>query len=398
MIMKKPFSVVPQFLKSAPSMALNMAWGFAHMNKAKLIDYHLPGDKSSELSLVTFKITPRCNLRCVMCGQRGVTGTLKGKEALEENNHILPMEKYMELTDQIAHKAQVFYIWGGEPFMYPDFTTLARYMAERVPCFSVNTNGTYLEENAEEIVRSKWGAVCISLDGFEEVNDTIRGKGSYQKVLKGIEAIKHEKAKQNSSLPFMGVVTTISNLNFQYLEDLARDLNNRGLAYHAINLGTYMTEKIGQEHQAFAKENLDVDWTHWKGFANGYNNGISGHHFPELLQKVHELELDHPLITIPTINPKMIDTFYSELDIPVRDKCRVPWFSANINYNGDVHFCADYPDYIIGNINDAPLLELFNNDKARKFRHVLKHCEHGLFPACKRCYQIMLFGSRVHGF
>jgi radical SAM protein with 4Fe4S-binding SPASM domain len=82
----------------------------------------------------------------------------------------------------------------------------------------------------------------------------------------------------------------------------------------------------------------------------------------------------------------------------VRDKCLAPWFSVNINYNGDVHFCADYPDYITGNIKDENIQDIYNNEKSVKFRKVLKNSPDGLFPACKRCYQNNLWGHRRRGY
>lgn len=329
-----------------------------------------------------------------MCGQRGKTGTLKGKDALEENSTIISVERYKELTREVKGKAQIFYMWGGEPFLYPNFIELARFMSNEIPFFSVNTNGTFLKENAEAIVRDKWKGILISLDGFEDVNDKIRGKGSYRRVIEGIDAINAEKKKRNSDLPYMAVVTTISNQNYLYLADLVKALKGKGLCTHAINLGTYISEKIGQEHSAYVKEKLDTDWPHWKGFANGYNEGIDGEKFKKILQEAHAFNNDHPVLTIPVINPDKIGLYYSELDTPVRDYCKAPWFSVNINYNGDVHFCADYPDYVIGNIKDNSLMEIMNSEKARKFRKVLRESPRGLLPACKRCYQIMIFGHR----
>ena len=49
-------------------------------------------------------------------------------------------------------------------------------------------------------VITKWGAIFVSLDGFEDINDQIRGKGSYQKVMRGIQAIDREKKRQKSQL------------------------------------------------------------------------------------------------------------------------------------------------------------------------------------------------------
>ncbi len=131
--MKHNSSVIYKLFKKNPVKALHLAQAFLSMEKAKEIDYNNPEGKSNELPLITFKLTPLCNLRCVMCGQRGIAGTLKGDKAAEEAHKIVPMEKYMELVDEVAHKTQVFYVWGGEPFLYPNFMDLASYMAKKIP-------------------------------------------------------------------------------------------------------------------------------------------------------------------------------------------------------------------------------------------------------------------------
>jgi len=396
--MKNNNAMIYQLFKDRPDYALGFGWAFMHLNKARLIDYNFYNGRSHEMPLMTFKLTPLCNLRCVMCGQRGKTGTLKGKFAVDEAENLVSIDRYKELVDEVKKKTKVFYIWGGEPFMYPNFMELAGYIAKNINHLAVNTNGTYLEENAEQIVKEKWDAIFISLDGFEDVNDEIRGKGSYRKVMNGIMAINKEKKKQNSTMPYMGIVTTVSNMNYLYLDQLAADMANKGLFWHIINLGTYMTEEIGMDHYNYVKEKLGVEWTHWKGFVSGYNEGIDGEKFAEILKKVHSYQNGYPIITVPVIRPEKINKYYSDLQTPVRDMCAAPWFSTNINYDGTVGFCADYPDYIIGNIKDNKLWDLYNNEKAIKFRQLLKKSPDGLFPACKRCYQVMLCGHRRRGF
>ncbi len=394
------YSLVPRLLTQTPAVAFRMANAFLQQFKLMNVDYKSKDFVSSAMPLVTLKITPLCNLRCVMCGQRGIKGTLKGHDAAEKAKDILSMEQFKAFIDDVSKKAKLFYVWGGEPFMYPNFMDLAQYMKSKIPLVTVNTNGTFLEQNAERIVRDAWDGIFVSLDAFEEVNDSIRGKGSYKKVIAGIKAINAEKERQGKKLPMVGIVTTVSNQNYLDLANLVRATKDMELAWHIINLGTYFDDKIGAEHVAWVKSKLGIEPTYWKGFVTGFNEGIDGDKFSAILQEVHDLsaKVKHPIITVPVITPKVIGTYYSKLDVAVRDHCKVPWFMVNLDYNGDVHFCADHPDWIVGNVKEESIWDIYNNERSRRFRKALKESPDGIFPGCKRCYQIMLCGKRRKGF
>jgi radical SAM protein with 4Fe4S-binding SPASM domain len=398
--MKTNYALVPRLLQQNKRLAFVMASAFLRQLKAKVIDYNFKKDVSSEMPLVTLKITPLCNLRCVMCGQRGIKGTLKGQDAVEKAKDNVTTEQYKKFVDEVSTKAKLFYVWGGEPFMYPGFMDLMEYMVKKIPAVTVNTNGTFLAQNAERIVRDKWAAIFVSLDAFEDVNDEIRGKGSYKKVIEGIKAVNEEKRKQGSHLPNVGIVTTVSNLNYLDLANLVRATKDLELAWHIINLGTYFNEEIGAEHVKAVKAKLGVEPTFWRGFVTGLNEGIDGEKFSKILEDVHAAskEVKHPIITVPVITPSVIGTYYNKLDVAVRDHCKVPWFMVNVDYNGDVHFCADHPDYVVGNIKETGIHEIYNGERARKFRNALRTSPDGIFPGCKRCYQVMLCGRRRKGF
>lgn len=396
--MKSNYSIVPELIYHHPHKAWKLAQAFIRIFRSNHVDYYRPSGKTGVLPLVTFKLTPKCNLTCVMCGQRGVKGKLKGKFALEEEKSILPKERYIELAKELKNKTNVFYMWGGEPFMYPGFMDLAEGVLKHIPVLAVNTNGTKLKENAERIVRDQWTSIFVSLDSFEEVNDKIRGKGSYRKVMEGLEALKEEKKRQNSVFPHIGVVSVVNNMNYKHLDKLAESLADKGLSFHYINLGTYMNDAIGAEHKVVMKDQLDIDPIYWEGYNTGFNEGIDGEEFQHILRRVQEMDNGYPIVTVPVIRPEKIGLYYSSLETIVRDRCPNPWFSVNIHYDGNVGFCADYPEYSIGNIKDSNLLDLYNNERAIDFRKKIRNQPRGLFPACKRCYQIMLFGNRVKGY
>ena len=143
---------------------------------------------------------------------------------------------------------------------------------------------------------------------------------------------------------------------------------------------------------------LDTDIACLPGYATGYNEDIDGQELYDILSRIHAMDIDHPIITVPALEPDKIDIYYSKLEEPVRTHCSVPWSQCNIDYNGDVCFCADYNDYPLGNIRETPFFEIFNGERARKFRLALKNSKDGIFPGCIRCYQNMLCGRRVKGF
>jgi len=330
-----------------------------------------------------------------MCGQWGKTGIYKQMDMAEESKKLLSIDRYKQFIDELENIKPVLYVWGGEPFMYPGFMDLAQYMAKKCPVLSVNTNGTFLEEEAERIVRDRWAALFVSLDGFETINDTIRGKGTYQKVISGIRAINKEKKRQKSEQPFVGIVTAVSNVNYLHLEEFVQSLQGIGLSWHIINLGTYTNHVQGEKHATYMKKEFDIDAIWWKGIANGYNEGIDGLRFADILARVQRIKNGYPIITVPVINAEKMEAYYSDLDVLLRDRCLCPWVHVNIDYNGDVHFCGDYPDYVIGNLKDDRFMDIYNNHKAVRFRQSLKNAPNGIFPMCTRCYQLMLLGRRV---
>ncbi len=396
--MKTNFALVPRLLRADPRLAAKLALSFAAQKKSMQVDHRFYNGKTHELSLLYFRLTPLCNLRCVMCGQRGEKGVLKGNFAAEESKKIVPLETYKRLVDEIKHKRPTIYLWGGEPFLYPDLFPLVDYMKDAGLAVSVNTNGTHMAKNAEEIVRKKWHALFVSLDGFEETNDRIRGAGSYRRVVEGFEAINREKKRQGSHLPHMGIVSTVNNLNYKDLYRLAEASQNFGLSWHIFNLGTYTNQAIVEKQRAFMREKLDTEIGNLQAYDTGYNDGIDGQELYDILTKVHSMPTDHPIITVPALNPEKINTYYSDLEIPVRSQCAVPWSQANIDYDGGVHFCADYPDYKLGNIKDEPFFDIYNGERAVRFRNTLKNSPDGVFPGCVRCYQNMLCGKKIKGF
>jgi MoaA/NifB/PqqE/SkfB family radical SAM enzyme len=396
--MKGNYSVVPLFFNKNLSFSLKLFRGLFKVGRIRFFKKHDYGcNHFKNLALVYFKLTGSCNLRCKMCGQYGIKGVMNDRAA-EEAKKTLPLEAWKKLVDEIAPRKPAVYIWGGEPFLYPDLFPLVKYIMDKGLFVCVNTNGTLIEKHADQIVRDKWNSILVSLDAFRDINDEQRGTGSYDKVIAGFQAINREKEKQKTKYPLMGMVTVVTNKNYMDLANLAEASKEYNIGIHVLNMGTYTNDNIVATQRRFMKEKLDTDIDCLEAYNTGYNLGIDGKELHDILLSLHKNKYGHPILSVPVLNPEKTHTYYAELETPVRDHCIVPWCQANINYNGDVHFCADYPDYILGNITEQSFKEIYNGERANLFRKTIHESEGGMFPGCLRCYQNMLFGKKIKGY
>jgi len=69
------------------------------------------------------------------------------------------------------------------------------------------------------------------------------------------------------------------------------------------------------------------------------------------------------------------------------DQCISIYQAVEINSNGDMAPCRDYNDYVVGNIKEQTISELWNSDAYRRFRQSL--AKDGLMPVCSRCCGLM---------
>jgi mycofactocin radical SAM maturase len=128
---------------------------------------------------LTWELTYACNLSCVHCLSSS------GRRDPAE----LSTAQCEAVIDELE-RMQVFYvnIGGGEPTVRPDFWHLVDYATSHHVGVKFSTNGvTITPEAARRLAASDYVDVQISLDGATaEVNDAIRGAGSYATALRAM--------------------------------------------------------------------------------------------------------------------------------------------------------------------------------------------------------------------
>jgi mycofactocin radical SAM maturase len=132
---------------------------------------------------LTWELTYACNLECAHC--LSSSGRRDPRE--------LTTEQCEAVIDELQ-RMQVFYvnIGGGEPTIRPDFWHLLEYAVDHNVGVKFSTNGVRISpERAQFLAGTDYVDVQISLDGATaEVNDYVRGPGSYDTALQALQNLK----------------------------------------------------------------------------------------------------------------------------------------------------------------------------------------------------------------
>jgi len=351
-------------------------------------DYKLESGYSAPMRQVNIKITNACNLRCKTCAQWGEAGYMLGAPSSVVRETV-PLDVYKKMVDDISGLRPWIYIWGGEPFLYSDLLPLLTYMKQNRLIGSVVTNGVFLAKHAQELVDIGWDALALSLDGTREIHDTIRGRdGTYDQLMASVKAIQDEKKKRSRHKPSIMLVTTVSKDNAGYLEEIFDVGEELGVDLMLLYYAWFTTEEIGHRHEAVMQQRLGITPKAWKGYLWSFAE-IDPGSVVESVRQIRSKKYSFPYLLIPDLEYADIPRYYQE---PANtfgyERCVYPWMATDIMPNGDVAPCRDYPDYVVGNIKEGSLLNVWNSERYRKFRTALK-AEGGLFPICARCCGLM---------
>ncbi|MBO7619867.1 MAG: radical SAM protein, partial [Victivallales bacterium] len=206
------------------------------------------------LEAAHFQLTRHCNLHCRFCGQaKGVAGG--------NGDGDLPLSFWMDVASQLKAMSPLpsptVTLWGGEPLMYPYFDELAKSLKEKGFRLGLISNGTLIDRHLEAV--SLMDDIHISIDGREELNDAVRGAGTFAKIKRNLELLR----------PFRGhlyCLVTISDMNVDELADIPNQLSD--LQPDAVTMGQliYLNGKEIDAYRRYSQEHFDCDATEIEGW------------------------------------------------------------------------------------------------------------------------------------
>jgi uncharacterized protein len=303
-------------------------------------------------------IGSECNMNCDYC-------FFLQKERLYRGSSFRMTDEVLELYISQYIEAQqvpeVIITWqGGEPTMMGlnFFRRSVEYARKYTPSgmrveYSIQTNGTLLDEEWCEFLRDNEFLVGLSLDGPSELHDRYRhdkrGGGTFDRVMRAVQLMQKNQVEFN-------ILCTVN----------------------AANAGRPL------EVYRFFRDELRVKWIQFIPIVERINSDGS-----TLLQEGSN-------VTDRSVNPEQWGAFLVEIfdDWLVRDvgEMHVNMFEAGfaswvgapalacifeetcgnalvIEHNGDLYSCDHFvePGYLLGNILETPLVTLLSSEKQRRF-------------------------------
>ena len=340
-------------MKNIGNSALERSW----LDLKRNCDYYFSRIIGYPLSLpehVYFSSTGRCNLRCKMCNIPKPENRLRDE---------LTTAEVKKVIDQIADlRINHLTFSGGEPLLREDIFDLVTYAVDRkIQIVDVITNGLLINaEVAQKLVSCGVTHITVSIDGLEEVNDFIRGKGSFKKAMRALDLINKYK---NNNFPSTGINFTIMGCNINQLLpmiDLARDKRCNIIVFQPVLADNTNMQKRNKNELWVSKESIP--------------------RLKEVMKDVIKLKKTMQGLTIH-VNDKileMVTDYFSEQPLNNNLQCYESIVRIVISHNGDLWTCKG----IYGNSRRELLRKQWISYKAKKIRQEIRQCQNHCLQSC----------------
>lgn len=168
-------------------------------------------------------ITERCNWHCQHCYQGEYPcPDLDLKQLFHIFDQFLSLIKKWQISSQRAYLT----LTGGEPFLRKDFFQLLKKVGKHSHLYrwSILSNGSLItKEILKKLKEFNIYQFQVSLEGMEENNDRVRGKGAFKKTIEAIKLLRE------ADIPTL-VSFTLTKKNINDVVPLAGLLDQLGVA------------------------------------------------------------------------------------------------------------------------------------------------------------------------
>jgi len=315
-----------------------------------------------------------CNLNCEYC-------FFLSKEMLYPGSRFRMADEmlatYLRQLLESHQVPEVTVAWqGGEPtLMGLDFFRRSVELAQQYKKagqtvqYSMQTNGVLLDDDWGRFFKENNFLIGLSVDGPQEMHDTYRvdkgGSGTFKRVMRGLSYLQKHQVEHN-------ILTTVHAAN----------------ANHPLEVYHFLRNEVGAQFIQFipiieraSEELLPLANAGWGDTQTGdrplyvqagqqvTKRSVTGAQYGKFLIGIFDEWVRRD------VGQVYVQLFDVSLGAWLGRPGAVCVFAPTcgqalaLEHTGDLYACDHYvePDYLLGNINDTPMIELIASEKQRKF-------------------------------
>lgn len=194
--------------------------------------------------------------------------------------------------------------------------------------------------------------------------------------------IEEIKAKRKGLTPFIEILFVVTEDNYRYMSKFYHYIKQKFDANFVFEVGWYYYPEMRQKYKQEMKEFFKCEPSYCDGFVNTKPADIDPEEIKKIIDEIEKIKGDSYIYFFTPLRhmKRFLSDPYYTCGFTM---CLAPVKKAGILPNGDVTFCHQCPDYIIGNVFEESFIHIWNGERANKFRNILK--KKGLFSICSQC-------------
>ncbi len=307
----------------------------------------------SRYMTLQWHVTQSCDLHCRHCYDRSDRASMNLGDGLSILDDFQVFCRQRRVRGQISFS-------GGNPLLYPNFTELYRAAAERGFVTAILGNPCAMAEMEELISIQMPSFFQVSLEGLQEHNDNIRGKGHFERVIAFLAMLRELGV-------YSMVMLTLTKDNIDEVIRLAAFLRGKTDTFNFNRLamvgeGSNLRLPSKQRYRLFLEEYLTA----------ASENPVLG------------------------IKDNLINILHKQQGREFFGGCTGFGCGAAFNFmsvlpDGEAHACRKFPSPI-GNILRQGIAEVYDSISAEQYRAGSSACSAcSIRPVCGGCLAV------VHG-
>ncbi|MFL6123182.1 radical SAM protein [Actinophytocola sp.] len=346
---------------------------------------------------VSLQLTYRCNLRCEHCFQWSDQGFFQdfSKEKQRTELDLGIVEKVLRSTEET--NAKVF-LWGGEPLMYTRFAELADLLAGTRRVVNICTNALLIERNMDHLLKIGSGLrFLVSLDGLGADHEALRGKGTFPRTIRNVQAL----LDRQRSGDFAGEVSLscmVSNETIGSMYEFMEWAEELGVNSVYFQFPWYISPAVAESMDRLYEESFS--WLNppppgTKPAWHSYTYRLLPENVDTLKESMARLAERRWRVRVryqPQLEADEVDEFVLGTPRPAqkRSRCLAVSNRLEVHADGKVSSCKFFPEFVIGDLNDDSVEDVWQGEAFRRVRTVLRGTS--LMPVCSKCILLYLNG------